>query len=184
LFTHQLNTDFGYYWNLKPRVRLTLSSSPSPSLEPWSAYVYDDLSHAKNNLFLAAPPVPGAVGWHDINVNQPYMVILAGTSMSSFRAFNSWTWTFSHELMEMVANPALKYVGPYHAGPAQLIAVGAEVCDPVEGSGYKSHGTILSNFVTPSWFDPQGQPDWDFLETLPGPLMNGPGGTTDVKRLF
>jgi hypothetical protein len=187
VFEDQVNIDFGYYWNLKPQVTLT-PTKPSPNVQRWNAYIFDDVAQAiRTNSNWFSPIVTGAVGWHTIQAALPYMVVLAGTSNSSFRAFNSWTWTFSHELMEMIANPQLQYVGPYYpatGGAQSAVKVGAEVCDPVEGTGYLTpQGPILSNFVTPSWFNPQGQPDWDFLETLPGPLTTGPGGTTDVELM-
>jgi hypothetical protein len=56
----------------------------------------------------------------------------------------------SHELCEMAVDPWLNNAyqdpdGAFWAG---------EVCDPVEADryGYRIHGTLVSDFVTPDWF--------------------------------
>src|SRR5260370_14436911 len=55
-----------------------------------------------------------------------------------------------------------------------------EVCDPCEAdaNGYQIDGVLVSDFVTPTWFQPTPQPGgpFDFQEKIPKPLGLLPGG--------
>ena len=59
--------------------------------------------------------------------------------------------TLSHEVLEMFIDPACNLWAVNGQGPAYSL----EVCDPVEAPTYTVSGVSVSNFVTPSWFDPQ-----------------------------
>lgn len=58
--------------------------------------------------------------------------------------------TLSHEVLEMFVDPACNL----WADDGQGSAYSLEVCDPVEAPTYTVSGVSVSNFVTPSWFDP------------------------------
>jgi hypothetical protein len=189
MFEAQANLDLNQYWDKKPQVQLVHNAVGVKAPFPlWTAYIYDDLSGVPDRL-VRPEALSGAVGWHEVDGGVPYMVVLASTSNNSKRAYNSWTWAFSHELLEILVNPWDRYVGPYPGfGVVPAVAYGAEVCDPVEGTWYRYAGTgpVLSNFVTPAWFDPGSSmpPDpLDFLGTLSVPLVAGPGGTNNVVVL-
>jgi hypothetical protein len=58
--------------------------------------------------------------------------------------------TLSHEVLEMFVDPNCNLWA--HDGNESVYSL--EVCDPVEAPTYTVSGVSVSNFVTPSWFDP------------------------------
>jgi len=56
----------------------------------------------------------------------------------------------SHEVLEMFIDPNCNLWANDGKGKAYSF----EVCDPVEAPSYEVSGVSVSNFVTPSWFDP------------------------------
>jgi hypothetical protein len=56
----------------------------------------------------------------------------------------------SHEVLEMYVDPNCNL----WANDGNGSAYSFEVCDPVEAPSYTVSGVSVSNFVTPSWFDP------------------------------
>jgi hypothetical protein len=56
----------------------------------------------------------------------------------------------SHEVLEMYIDPNCNL----WANDGKGSAYSFEVCDPVEAPTYVVNGVSVSNFVTPSWFDP------------------------------
>ena len=58
--------------------------------------------------------------------------------------------TLSHEVLEMFVDPNCNL----WANDGKGTAYSLEVCDPVEAPTYTVKGVSVSNFVTPSWFDP------------------------------
>jgi hypothetical protein len=58
--------------------------------------------------------------------------------------------TLSHEVLEIFVDPACNLWADNGQGKAYSL----EVCDPVEAPTYTVSGVSVSNFVTPSWFDP------------------------------
>jgi hypothetical protein len=58
--------------------------------------------------------------------------------------------TLSHEVLEIFIDPACNLWADNGQGKAYSL----EVCDPVEAPTYTVSGVSVSNFVTPSWFDP------------------------------
>ena len=58
--------------------------------------------------------------------------------------------TLSHEVLEMFVDPNCNLWADDGKGSVYSL----EVCDPVEAPTYTVSGVSVSNFVTPSWFDP------------------------------
>ena len=58
--------------------------------------------------------------------------------------------TLSHEVLEMFVDPNCNLWANDGKGSAYSL----EVCDPVEAPTYTVSGVSVSNFVTPSWYDP------------------------------
>jgi hypothetical protein len=58
--------------------------------------------------------------------------------------------TLSHEVLEMFVDPNCNLWASDGKGSVYSL----EVCDPVEAPTYTVSGVSVSNFVTPSWFDP------------------------------
>jgi hypothetical protein len=176
--TKQVHEHFRSRWPDKPGVYLheidqVLGFAP----DDWCAFIVDDKAAAVCSG-LDAPDSDG-VGWHWVDVDGcPFMVVLAATSNASPEAHGHWTWTFSHELLEMLANPYIGYVEIANSDERYW----AEVCDPVEGhrGSYVLDGTRVCNFVTPSWFQTQGEHPFDHLEILHAPFTTGPGGSNNL----
>jgi hypothetical protein len=74
--------------------------------------------------------------------------------------------TISHELFEMVVNPHLTG-GITSFGSKKIYR---EVCDPVRSMQINVGGVILSNFVYPSWFSPEGKHPFDYAESIQAPF--------------
>lgn len=101
----------------------------------------------------------------------------------------------SHEVLEAYCDPNVSLWADNFRGT--LIAY--EVCDPVQSDVYeittKSGAKVsVSNFVLPSWFDPQADPKakFDWLAKLTAPFTMSKGGymvtmdskTGKVKNVF
>lgn len=115
--------------------------------------------------------IPNASAYHD-NVNGKKVAYIAVTTCSSAVGPNGVAQDASHELIEAEANPACNLfaddgVGNLHA---------REPGDPVEIQSYtiEINGipVYVSNFVLPSWFNPQGSTPYDYMtsEGLPGAI--------------
>lgn len=82
--------------------------------------------------------------------------------------------TLSHELLEMLVDPSGSRVteapdlDPYSAG--QQVNYLVEVCDPCVVYSYDIDGVPVSDFVLPSFYDPDGTGKVDFAGFLAGPL--------------
>lgn len=97
-------------------------------------------------------------------------ILAAGTSGDSVSA------VVSHEVLEAKLDPnANLYADTMGASPHGS-AMAFELCDPVQASGYAIAGVWVSNFVTPSYFDPHGPGPWDHLGHLKGPFQLEAGG--------
>lgn len=64
------------------------------------------------------------------------------------------------------------------ADSAQGFLVAQEVCDPVQSDYYTLGGCSVSNFVLPSWFDPQAPAgsQFDYMRKLTRPFSMDKGG--------
>lgn len=121
---------------------------------------------------------PGALGYHADSYGIVYGRVLAqdvdGTAI-----------TLSHECLEELVDPgcdAWRDMGAAHS-------VALEVCDPVEGDAYPAVVTILgehrqvllSNYVLPRWFAPDGNGRFDRMGKLTAPFTMTPGGYMIVR---
>ena len=82
--------------------------------------------------------------------------------------------TLSHELLEMLVDPSGTRViqaadlDPYSGG--QPVDYLVEVCDPCVVYSYDIDGVPVSDFVLPSFYDPDATGNVDFAGFLAGPL--------------
>ena len=93
----------------------------------------------------------GVLGYH----TQMWGVVAAQPELTNGGQVMTGDWsvssTLSHEVLEMFIDPACNL----WADNGQGTAYSLEVCDPVEAPTYNVGDVSVSNFVTPSWFDPQ-----------------------------
>ena len=94
--------------------------------------------------------------------------------------------TLSHEVLEMIADPALNLYASAHRtfrGRLHRVFVGVEVCDPVQYCFYEIDGIQVSDFVVPEWFEsqrPAGSMKFSFKGNVDAPLKVAKDGYKDV----
>lgn len=98
--------------------------------------------------------------------------------------------TLSHEVCEMVGD---RYANGFSQGPqiAQGDTYAQELCDPVENDSYGitvgTTNVAVSNFVFPSWFNPEAtialNAPFDYLNKLKAPFTMDAGGYMIVATL-
>jgi hypothetical protein len=144
--------------------------------------------HATIDAFAALEHVPPGywpiiVGDHWAGVEAVGMHIdLDGQPFAIVEASPSWSLIASHEAIEMVTDPWGNRVVP-GGSPMQgqgLVDVLVEVCDPVGGPScaYTVNGYLVSDFVTPSYYDPIAASGvrYSFTGSVDGPRQVQEGG--------
>ena len=131
----QVTRDFGPLWGIDATVDPSLSLDRVP-VGYWRVLIVDDTNE----------PVPGI---HQTEDNKPF-------SLVTFR--EDWETLASHEVLEMLADPSLTRRVPGDSpNPDQgRVEFLVEVCDPCQAEqfGYSVNGRWMSDFYTPSYFDP------------------------------
>jgi len=134
----QVSNDFCAAWGIDATLKLYTKSQRIPAAA-WLLAVFDDADQA------------GALGYHDLTeAGLPLGKVFARTTINDG---GLWTVTFSHELLEMLADPNINLCA-FDEANRRLYAY--EVCDAVEADklGYKIDGVTVSDFVLPGWFEP------------------------------
>src|SRR6266571_1760136 len=145
----QVSDDFKPYWELDCTLTF-LASNQTLTLGWWQIVVTD------------SPDQAGALGYHEMtSAGTPLGKVFAKLDMENG---SSWTATLSHELLEMLADPWINWC----AGGNDSRIYALEVCDAVEddGLGYRIGGVLLSDFITPAWFEPTAADRIDFKQHL------------------
>jgi len=140
----QVTRDFGPLWEVGATVSGfdTLESVP---VDYWPVIIRDDINQ------------PGAAGYHTDDNGQPFSLV---------QADDSWALTSSHEALEMLADPFGNRTiagSPPPASPDPIsqfdrVIYLVEVCDPCESEqlAYTVNGVTVSDFITPHYYDPNG----------------------------
>lgn len=137
-FQKQVSSDFCGTWGIDASLRFFSAKAKVPA-GAWLLAIFDDADQA------------GALGYHDLTrTGCPLGKVFAKTTMADG---GLWTVTFSHELLEMLADPNINLCA-FDEANRRLYAY--EVCDAVEADalGYEIDGVTVSDFVLPSWFEP------------------------------
>ena len=97
----------------------------------------------------------GVLGFHtEDQGGKLWGVVAAKPELDSGAQVTTGDWSvssvLSHEVLEMFVDPNCNLWASDSKGSAYSF----EVCDPVEAPSYTVNGVSVSNFVTPSWFDP------------------------------
>lgn len=159
----QVTNDFRAYWELD----CTLSYLPKEqglTAGWWQIVITDN------------PDQAGALGYHEMtSEGTPLGKVFAKLDLDSG---SSWTVTLSHELLEMLADPWIDWCAV--GSDTKIYAL--EVCDAVEadGLGYEIDGVLLSDFVTPAWFEPAEADRLDFKQHLSKELELATGGYISI----
>jgi len=165
----QVTRDLPQFWN----VNATVSYRPDPNSIPqgmWPVQLVKEL-----------PPPEG--GFHMTNHNQPYAKVIVTPDS------DDWTIDASHETIEMLVDP---YGNRLQTSNAMTISKGqiveadgkyeylVEACDPCEANNcaYQIDGTMVSDFITPSFYEPAvtSNARYSFTGALKNPRQILPGG--------
>jgi hypothetical protein len=97
----------------------------------------------------------GVLGFHtEDQGGKLWGVVAAQPELDNGAKVTTGDWSvssvLSHEVLEMFIDPNCNL----WANDGNGSAYSFEVCDPVEAPSYAVKGVSVSNFVTPSWFDP------------------------------
>jgi hypothetical protein len=170
----QVTRDFAPVWGVPADLEFVPAGQRPPARHWWLG-VFDDSDQA------------GALGYHDVTTEGlPFGKIFAGSDID---AKASWSVTASHELLEMLGDPATNLTA---ITQTQFVVtenvVGRlyayEVCDACEADqyGYKIDDVLVSDFVYPSWFEPFRSPSAQFDQQgyVRAPFQLLPGGYISV----
>lgn len=166
----QVHRDFAPVWGTDADLTFVPSGSTPPA-GAWWLVILDNSDQA------------GALGYHDVTSDGlPLGKVFAQSDIVNGY---QWTVTASHELLEMLGDPEIDltvFVQP-DAQSGSLYAY--EVCDACEADqfGYQIDGTLVSDFVFPSWFESfraPGSTQFDFGNNIKKPFDLLPGGYIGV----
>jgi len=153
----QVARDFGPLWGIDDVQCVFVPPGTNAPLGSWEVWFKD---HTDQD---------GALGYHT-DEGRPKSYVFTADDL---RDGISWTVTASHETLEMLGDPDIKQVR--NVGSMQYAY---EACDACEDDqfAYLIQGHLMSDFVLPSWFDPNGQAPFTFRNSIDGPLLLAPGG--------
>jgi hypothetical protein len=160
----QVGQHFYPSWGINAILTHIYPPAKVPALS-WALGLFDDADQAN------------ALGYHDVTpTGQPLGKVFVRTAQADGAAVSV---VASHELLEMLADPWIN-VWIMDAGDPTKFWI-REVGDPVEADadGYPINGVQMSNFVLPSFFQPDLSlsPPFDYLHELTSPLPAlRPGG--------
>ena len=152
-FQRQVSRDLGPLW----RVKACVSAFPSLREIPvgyWPIVVADEI------------PEPGAAGMHLDRHGSPYCLVEAGPT---------WSLAASHECLAMLVDPSgsRQVWGPSPLDDQGEVGFLLEVADPCQDIqfGYMIDGILVSDFCTPSFFEPdRGGDRYSFTGAVEKPL--------------
>jgi hypothetical protein len=159
----QVSDDFKAYWELD--CTLTFLKSSQPLTHGWWQIVITDNADQA-----------GTLGYHELtSTGTPLGKVFAKLDLDSG---SSWTATLSHELLEMLADPWINWC--VMGSDSRIYAL--EVCDAVEDDrlGYKIDGVLVSDFITPAWFESTCADRIDFKQHLSKQLELARGGYISI----
>lgn len=143
----QVRDDFEPSWGMGATLRLEGTTA-----KRWSA---DDLVELRGDAILFLEklvPTSEVDGYHEANAaGIPYGVVQADLAAE---LDEPWSVTFSHEALELIADPQsnLLVPGPEPGPGRRRVLFWYEVCDAVQAETYVIDGTRVSNFVLPLYF--------------------------------
>lgn len=169
-------------WNLKAATVSFYADATKVPGYAWVVYVIDNDAQ-----------VEGALGYHEENADRIVAYVMAepilsnGGTAYAYDASNPSQYTvsatMSHEICEAMGDrfAGTFCVGPTNSSGSNLYCL--ELADAVEDNSYPinvdGYAIACSNFLYPSWFNPQGNASnmpFDYLKVLSAPFSMIPGG--------
>ena len=164
----QVDLDFFPLWGW--RAKLHFGPNPAPK--------------GAMRLILKGRHGEGDLGYHFI---QGVPVTHVFTVGADGEPIEDWTSTFSHEVLEMIADPGVNLyaLGHYRtrSGKKRNAFIAYEVCDPVQENLYEIDGVRVGDFVTPEWFEPERRRrsvKFSFKDSVHQPFALADGGYIDA----
>ena len=148
-FQKQVTRDFAPAWGIDATLKFVAKGAKPPA-GSWWLVVFDDSDQA------------GALGYHDVTQDGlPLGKVFAG---SDIKLGYNWTVTFTHELLEMLADPEINLTVFRQPNADSGVLYAYEVCDACEADefGYPIDGVTVSDFVYPAWFEENRKPGTQF----------------------
>src|SRR5277367_4232229 len=165
----QVTRDLPQFWSISA----TVMYLPSPHKIPAGVWPVQ--------LVKTLPPGEG--GFHLDRHKQPYSKVIASSKSEG------WTIAASHEVLEMLVDPwgnrlqssvAIEIKGKKIVDGTGQFGYLVEACDPGEDDkyGYTVNGVVVSDFITPRFYDPLVTPGtrYSFTGALKAPRQILPGG--------
>jgi len=159
----QVSDDFKAYW--EQDCTLAFLPKDQPLTRGWWQIAIAD-----------NPDQAGALGYHEMtSTGTPLGKVFAKLDLA---IGSSWTVTLSHELLETLADPWINWCAM--GNDSKIYAL--EVCDAVESDdlGYKIDDVLVSDFVTPAWFEPTEADRLDFKQHVTKELELARGGYISI----
>lgn len=154
----QFTRDVGPIWGVDALISAFANLQQVPA-DYWPIIVADNID------------APGAAGYHSDANNQPFALVQYDPD---------WAMTASHEAIEMAIDPFGSRLrgGSIEAWGSARVRFLVEACDPCEMTVYTIDGVRVSDFITPHFYDPDGQAPhpYTFLQTLSKPRTIAFGG--------
>ena len=161
----QLDQHFQHWYGLNAYCIVSKAGDPIP-VDAWEVLLLDNSDEAD------------ALGYHDDTGphGHPRAKVFVKDAIADGL---SWTTSASHEVLEMLADPMIDKTVKIQVGPSHF-EYAYEVCDAPEDDryAYPILGHHMSAFVTPAWFDPDGNGQLTFPEVhaIQHPFALAPGG--------
>jgi hypothetical protein len=165
----QVTRDLPQFWSVSATVMYLPSANKVPA-GVWPVQLVKSLP-------------PGEGGFHLDQHKQPYAKVIATPKD------DSWSIDASHETLEMLVDPygnrmqssvAIEIKGNKILDGTGQYGYLVEACDPCEDDkyGYTINGVVVSDFITPHFYDPLVTPGtrYSFTGALKGPRQILPGG--------
>jgi hypothetical protein len=162
----QVHNDLAPIWGVDAELTV-VPKGKQPEAHSWWLVFQDDTEYA------------GALGYHDVTPEGlPRAKVFVRTAKKSGVA---WSNTASHELLSMLVDPRMTIVAWEESSATSGTAWAYEITSPCGGdeNTYKKGDVLVTDFVTPAWFDPNAKSSnsrFDFLGKMHRPLELLPGG--------
>ncbi len=166
----QVDRDFGPVWMLGANIVQVTRGGTIPK-GVWAMFIMDISDEA------------GALGYHDLTPDGfPVGKVFA---KSDLQYGMSISVTVSHELMEMLLDPYISNTVFVQSSDTTGVLYAYEVADAVEDDslGYDINGILVSDFVTPAWFESFRKPNsvkFSFMGHVNAPFTLAVGGYIGV----
>lgn len=149
----QVVIDLFRAWDKSARLYFFPKAATIPTISP-SGSPYWTVTLLNNT---DQPPAAGYHWFRPAPTFTPAAKVFVNTSGSS------WPMVASHEILEMIVDPYLNFATIFpSAVPTSVSGIApknfvsslflTEICDPVPSDPYPIDGILVSNFVTPAWY--------------------------------